>query len=100
MSILPKEFEFDIKVHESCQFTEENNIYINKLQQSLKNVNGKKSQMLATHGGADIRHYNKVGCSGITFGPIGDNLHTDNEWVSIKSLDKFYEILKDFLLSI
>lgn len=99
-SILPKDFKLKINLNESCQFTEENNDYIERLQKSILKVKGKRSLMLSTHGGADIRHYNKVGCDGITFGPIGKGLHSENEWVSIKSLEIYYEILKDFLLSL
>jgi len=33
----------------------------------------------------------------VTFGPIGGNLHGDNEWVDIKSLEKYFEILLGFL---
>ncbi|MBN1169315.1 M20/M25/M40 family metallo-hydrolase [Candidatus Woesebacteria bacterium] len=95
--LLPKDFELNIKIQESCQLTDESNEYIKKLQESLNKINGRKSSMLATHGGADIRHYNKAGINGVTFGPVGDGLHTNSEWVSIKSLEKYYEILIDFL---
>jgi acetylornithine deacetylase/succinyl-diaminopimelate desuccinylase-like protein len=38
-----------------------------------------------------------VGCQGVTFGPIGGDLHGDNEWVDVKSLKKYFEILLGFL---
>jgi len=33
----------------------------------------------------------------VTFGPIGGDLHGDNEWVEIKSLEKYCQIIFRFL---
>jgi len=33
----------------------------------------------------------------VTFGPIGGDLHGDNEWVEIKSLERYYQIVWEFL---
>lgn len=90
----------EIMLQESCYFTNKNNLHIKLLNSSLKKVMGKESFILPHHGGSDIRHYNKVGCNGIEFGPKGAGHHTDNEWVDIKSLEDYYNILKDFLLKI
>ena len=98
--ILPKSFELEMKVNESCQFTKKNNSYIKILQNITKKVTKKPSSLISQHGGADVRHFNKVGCAGISFGPIGKGLHTDNEWVNVKSLEQYYQILKKFLLSV
>src|SRR4030042_3730773 len=68
--------------------------------QTFKKVTNRKVKICKTHGANDIRHFNKFGCNGIEFGPVGIGLHTDNEWVSIKSLESYYQILKDFLLSL
>jgi len=89
----------DVEIVEfgSPQFTDEKNKYIELLKKIIKEKKGTKAKMSATHGTSDIRHYNDIGCDGITFGPIGFGLHTDNEWVNIKSLYEFYDILKDFL---
>ena len=90
--------KMEILLNEPCAYTEENNPYINKLSCSVKNVLGAKAEILSHHGGSDIRHFNLVGCRGIEFGPIGRGHHTDSEWVEIKSLENYYNILKDFLL--
>jgi succinyl-diaminopimelate desuccinylase len=96
--IPPKDFKLEIKLNESCQFTKGDNSYIKMLQGVTKRVTEKPSFLISQHGGADIRHFNKIGCAGVSFGPIGKGLHADNEWVSIKSLEQYYEILKEFLL--
>ena len=99
-SLLLKDAELELKLKEPSQYTDENNQYVKQLRKSVKNVTGKTTPMINKHGGSDIRHFNVVGCGGVTFGPIGKGLHTDNEWVSIISLNTYYKILKDFLISL
>lgn len=49
-------------------------------------------------GSSDARHFTKVGCAGVEFGPIGGGIGTDKEWIDIPSLEKYYKILREFLL--
>jgi succinyl-diaminopimelate desuccinylase len=98
--IVGKEVEVEIILFEPPQFTDIKNPFILKLKKSIEKIIGKKAKIIAKHGGSDIRHFNRFGCQGVTFGPIGGNLHTEGEWVDIKSLEKYYFILKDFLLNI
>ena len=65
-------------------------------KEEAKKVLKKNIKTIVKHGGSDIRHFNQVGCHGVTFGPIGGDLHGDNEWVDIKSLEKYFEILWQF----
>ncbi|MFN4212465.1 MAG: M20/M25/M40 family metallo-hydrolase, partial [Microgenomates group bacterium] len=92
--------EREVLLFEPPQFTDQKNPFVLKLKQSVEKITGKKAKTIVKHGGSDIRHFNQVGCEGVTFGPIGGNLHGDDEWVEIKSLEKYYQILKRFLLSI
>ncbi|KKR30675.1 hypothetical protein A2715_01490 [Candidatus Woesebacteria bacterium RIFCSPHIGHO2_01_FULL_39_32] len=98
-SLVPKGVELEIILKEPAQLTYENNPFVKKLRESTKEITGKLAPVIVKHGASDIRHHNQIGCDGVTFGPIGKGLHTDNEWVSVKSLSDYYEILKDFLLS-
>ena len=98
--LLPKEVEAEVVVKDSPHFTKVDNKYIELLKKSIKNVTGKKVSVSKKHGANDIRHFNKVGCDGVQFGPVGEGLHTDNEWVSIKSLSDYYKILENFLMSL
>ena len=90
------EYIFD----EPAQFTDQNNPYMKALKKAIEKETGQKAKIIAKHGGSDIRHFNAVGSPGVTFGPVGTGHHTDNEWVDIKSLGRYYEILKEFLLSL
>ncbi len=95
---LPEDAVFEIITKESAHFSDEKNPHIALLKKIVKRVSGKNTGTIAKHGGSDVRHFTRVGNDGITFGPVGYGLHTDDEWVDIKSLEDYYTILRDFLL--
>ncbi|MBI4973870.1 M20/M25/M40 family metallo-hydrolase [Candidatus Roizmanbacteria bacterium] len=99
-NLLPKEVELEVLVNEPAQFTPETNEYVTLLKNASKEITGKKAEIIVKHGGSDIRHFNRVGCEGVEYGPHGHGIHTDDEWVDIKSLEAYYKILKAFLLSV
>ena len=89
--------EIEIILFEPPQFTDEKNVYVLKLKEATKKILNKNPKIIVKHGGSDIRHFNQIGCQGVTFGPIGGDLHGDSEWADIKSLEKYFEILWQFL---
>ena len=99
-NLLPKDVELEVLVYEPAQFTPESNKYVTLLKNASKEITGKRAEIIIKHGGSDIRHFNRVGCEGVEYGPHGHGIHTDEEWVDIKSLKEYYEILKNFLLSL
>jgi succinyl-diaminopimelate desuccinylase len=99
-NLLPKGFKLEILVKEPAQFVNENNYYIEQLQKIGKSVIKKKVELNQGQGSSDARHFTRVNCDAIEFGPLGAGMGTDNEWVDIKSLEKYSLILKNFLLSI
>lgn len=98
--LLPEEFKLEIIVKEPALFVDENNTYIKKLQSIDEQIIKKKVSLYGAQGSSDARHFTRLNMNGIEFGPIGGGIGTDNEWVSIKSLEQYYQILKNFLLSI
>jgi succinyl-diaminopimelate desuccinylase len=84
-------------LHEPAQFTDVKNSFLVKLRQSVKNTTGKLAPIIVKHGGSDIRHFTTKNMAGVTFGPKGAGLHTDNEWVDINSLVQYYAILENFI---
>jgi len=92
--------ELEFLEFEPPQITDENNAFVKSLQKATESVIAKPADIIVKHGGSDIRHYNGVQEDGVTFGPIGEGLHSDNEWVSIKSLGEYYKILKEFLVQL
>ncbi|MGB9707628.1 MAG: M20 family metallopeptidase, partial [Microgenomates group bacterium] len=92
--------QVEVVLFEPPQFTDEKNHYVKVLAQTTQKITGKKAKIILKHGGSDVRHFNRFGAEGVTFGPVGAGLHSDNEYVEIESLEKYYLILKDFLLKI
>lgn len=96
-ALLPDGTTLEILVNEPCQFTRKTNAYMATLSEAIWTVIKRKPNIIVKHGGADIRHFNAVGCDGITWGPVGSGLHTNNEWVSIKSMVEYAQALQIFL---
>lgn len=65
---------------------------VDALQQHTKVHPHEKS-----HGASDARFYSDAKTQAVCFGPHGDGLHTDEEWVSIQSLSTFMAILRAYL---
>lgn len=99
-TLLPKDAEIEILTQESVHDTKSTNPYIKILGKSIQLVTNAPSHVIQKHGGSDVRFYNEAGMDGITFGPIGQGLHSDKEWVDTKSLILFYKTLESFLLSL
>jgi succinyl-diaminopimelate desuccinylase len=98
--LVPPGFKIEIQSFEPAQFTDSTDPILNKLAESIQKVTGTYSGFVSKHGASDVRHYDRVKIPGVCFGPVGDGLHSDNEWCDIASLDKYQKILTDFLLSL
>jgi len=89
--------ELEFLEFEPPQVTSETNPYFKQLLTSIESVSGQKANIVLKHGASDVRHFSRVEGEGVEFGPIGAGLHSDDEWVDIKSLSTYYRILKKFL---
>lgn len=98
--LLPKTAMFDVINDEPALLTDKNNEFIKLLKSVTRRTTGKAIRLRGTHGSSDARHFARVNCSGIEFGPVGEGIGSDNEWVDIPSLEKYCQILKNFLLAI
>ena len=98
--ILLPNMNLEVLMDEPSQFTSSNNYFINKLSKSIQKNLAKKVELVSYHGASDVRHYDRVGISGVCFGPLGGGLHSEDEWISVKSLHLYYKMLSDFLLSL
>lgn len=98
--LLPKGFKLDVVAKEPALFVEEKSKYLKLLRKVGKQIAKKEVFLKQGQGSSDARHFTRVNCDAIEFGPIGKGMGTDNEWVDIPSLYKYHQILKEFLLSI
>jgi len=90
--------ELEIIEDEPVNHADRNHPLVKKLAASVKSVTGKKAGFVKFHGASDARHYSEAGTTALDIGPLGEGLHSDYEWVSISSLENFYQILVTFLL--
>lgn len=74
------------------------NKYVQKMLKVAK-LNKIKMKIAKCHGASDGRFFSEKGMPVIMFKPVCSPAHVDNEWLDLKSLDKFFELLKSFLLN-
>ncbi len=97
-NMLPKGFSLEVAAKEPALATPAQNPHVQSLKKEVEKHTGKQSLILSANGSSDARHFARVGCPAIEFGPKGGGMGSDREWVDIPGLEKYYEILKNFLL--
>ncbi len=98
--LLPKNFSMEVLVKEPAQFTEETDKTVHLVKKTAEEVLKQSVSFHRANGSSDVRHFASVGGKGIEFGSLGGEIGSDNEWIDIESLGKYYKILKHFLLSL
>lgn len=100
IQIVSPHVEVEVKFKDNPENTSSTDQYVTLLKKTAENIIKKPVGFIATHGSSDIRHFKKVDCAGVEFGPIGNHQHADDESVDIQSLQDYYHVLKQFLLSL
>lgn len=95
--LLPKGLVLHIVANEPALLTRDDHQYLMTLQNVGQQVMKKNIIIRGAHGSSDARHFARVHCPGIEFGPIGGGIGSDHEWVDISSLETYYRVLKKFL---
>lgn len=98
--LLPKGLTLDVLCKEPALSTRPDDEHIKILEKIGKQVTKKKIILRGAQGSSDARHLAPIHCPGIEFGPIGEGIGSDHEWVSIPSLEAYERILREFLLSL
>lgn len=80
--------------------TDPNDPHLAQLAASVERITGRQPEFYREHYGSDARFYSGAGIPAICFGPVGEGLHSDHEWVDIASLDQLYRILQDFVTTV
>jgi len=99
-SLLPAGVLFEVVKTRSPHYTDPNNKYISLLANAVQQITEKEPRKRKTYGGSDATFFSEMQLNAIEFGPIGQYPHHDGEWVDINSLGNYYQILKQFLLSV
>jgi succinyl-diaminopimelate desuccinylase len=68
------------------------------LQEAVSKVTPlRESIAVGRDGTSDVISFLKAGVPGVEFGPSGDGHHGPEEWVSIESLERYREVLVEFV---
>lgn len=98
-NLIFKDTRIEIIEDQPANYADPANPYLKSLSQVIKSHTRKPVKFIKFHGASDARYYSSAGAVAIDFGPAGDGLHSDTEWVDLKSLEAYYQILVKFLLS-
>lgn len=82
---------------------DETNPYVKKLISSAESVMHKKFSLKETYGSSEANYYSQRGINAVEFSPAGyspGHIDYQDEWVEKESIYQYYQVLKDFLLSI
>lgn len=96
-NVLPKNILMTVKHFEPEHNTDVDNGFVKRLSSVTNLILGKKPDLVKHHFTSDLRHFQKIECKGVTFGPQGANMHADNEYVVIEGLQQYYDILEKFI---
>ena len=98
-ALLPKNAVFEAEDMRKPHSVDPENKYIKLLRKITTETLKQELPLRSAHATSDAPFFSEVGCPAVEFGPIGNSPHHENEWVDIKSLGQYYEILQKFLLS-
>ncbi len=96
-ALIPEDFTLTVKADEPALNTESQNPFVTVLSQVTEGEIKKAVVLRSAQGSSDARHFTRVGCAGIEFGPVGEGIGSDNEWVSIESLEQYQHILEAYM---
>lgn len=73
--------------------------YVQQLQHCIRAATGHDARLYREHYGSDARFFASAGMPAVCFGPRGANMHADDEYVEIDSLEQVYAALHRFVLA-
>lgn len=78
-------------------FTDRKSPVVQRFLNAMGKAYGTEIVVDKTYGASDARHFAKYNIPVLMMKPMGGEIHSDNEWVSLSSCLKFYEGLKIFV---
>ncbi|WP_285890845.1 M20 family metallopeptidase [Mesobacillus subterraneus] len=79
--------------------TKQDDPFINQLKPVLEKHIAREAVIFGQHGAADTQYFAAHGIPAIEFGPSGANWHGDDEFIELESLEKYKDILIDYVKS-
>ncbi|MEK7090922.1 MAG: M20 family metallopeptidase [Patescibacteria group bacterium] len=70
------------------------------LMNSIKAESGVSQNFISSNFASDARHFSSKRIPALCFGPSGDGMHSDDEFVYVESLRQYYNILERFVFKL
>ena len=77
--------------------TDTDNPYVSSFLEIAEEVHGASINTLTSLGHSDSHYFVNVGIPTILLRPDGGAAHSDNEWIDIESLEKYYTLIKRYV---
>jgi len=78
-------------------FTSEHNKYMNSYVETLQQTTGEEVYFTNAHGASDARFFAAKNIPAIVNQPLSGNIHAEKEWINIKAMETFYEVLVQYI---
>lgn len=95
--IAGEEAAVDILFFETRHFVPKDNRHVQLLADVISKHTKRPARFVKKHGSSDVRYYTQKGIEGITFGPLCEGPHCDDECVDLAGLQMYYAIVCGFL---
>lgn len=95
-----KDCTVSIVMKEPGTINKNTDIHIKKLANIIKKHTKSESNLGKNEGGTDARFFSTKGITAVSFSPMGGSAHTNKEWIDVKSIKQYKEIIREFLLTI
>lgn len=92
--------EMEVLLGSNCLEVSADHPYIQQYARIAEEVLQMPIEWDVETGGSDARFFTANGHATLITKPAGDNIHSQNEWVDISSLQKFYSILERFIFEL
>ncbi|MCA9370954.1 MAG: M20/M25/M40 family metallo-hydrolase, partial [Candidatus Peregrinibacteria bacterium] len=93
--ILPEGCEIQEVLSANPLSTPEDHPMVTLFKEVAEEVLGTAIGFKREHGGTDARYFSEKGIPAFLYGPKGGGLHSNEEWVSIESLQKHYQMYRE-----
>lgn len=68
--------------------------------ETLKEITGKQASFTESYGGTDARYFVPYGIPYIAIEPLGGERHSNAEWVNAVDLERYYQLIKNWVLKL
>jgi succinyl-diaminopimelate desuccinylase len=97
--LLPPGAKLEIVLKEPPFSIPATNAYLKLLRAAAKPTLRKLPPLVSSHGSSDARHFARYRIPAVEFGPRGGGMGGEREWVDLRSLEQYYQILVRFLVA-